>query len=76
VGALAVHLTNGIWGTLAVGLFAVDKITGAGPGNGLFYGGGFKLLGAQILGSATVILFTLVISIIFWFIVKAFWVFA
>jgi Amt family ammonium transporter len=71
VGALAVHLTNGIWGTVAVGLFAVDKITGAGTGNGLFYGGGFKLLGVQILGSATVILFTLVVSLVFWAIVKA-----
>jgi Amt family ammonium transporter len=71
VGALAVHLTNGIWGTLAVGLFAVDKITGVGTGNGLFYGGGFKLLGVQILGSVSVILFTLVISLIFWAIVKA-----
>jgi Amt family ammonium transporter len=71
VGALAVHLTNGIWGTLAVGLFAVDKITGVGTGNGLFYGGGLTLLKAQVLGSVSTILFTLVISIIFWLGVKA-----
>lgn len=71
VGALAVHLTNGIWGTVAVGLFAVDGITGAGTGNGLFYGGGVKLLGVQILGSATVIAFTLAVSLVFWAIVKA-----
>lgn len=71
VGALAVHLTNGIWGTLAVGLFAVDKITGVGTGNGLFYGGGLTLLKAQVLGSVSTILFTLVISIVFWLIVKA-----
>jgi ammonium transporter, Amt family len=71
VGALAVHLCQGIFGTLCVGLFAVDKITGVGTGNGLFYGGGFKLLGIQALGSASVILFTLVVSLIFWSIVKA-----
>jgi Amt family ammonium transporter len=71
VGALAVHLTNGIWGTLAVGLFAVDKITGVATGNGLFYGGGFKLLGIQLLGSLSTIVFTLVVSIVFWLIVKA-----
>lgn len=71
VGALAVHLTNGIWGTLAVGLFAQDKITGAATGNGLFYGGGFHLLGVQIMGSASVIAFTLAASLVFWGIVKA-----
>lgn len=70
VGALAVHLTNGIWGTLAVGLFAVDKITGVGTGNGLFYGGGFKLLGVQLLGSLSVIAFTFAISLVFWGLVK------
>jgi Amt family ammonium transporter len=66
VGALAVHLTNGIWGTLAVGLFAVDKITGVGTGNGLFYGGGSNPSEGQVLGSVSDILFTLVISIVFW----------
>jgi len=71
VGALAVHLTNGIWGTLAVGLFAVDKITGTATGNGLFYGGGFKLLATQALGSLSVVAFTLVVSLVFWAIIKA-----
>lgn len=71
VGALAVHLCNGIFGTLAVGLWAKDKITGVATGDGLFNGGGFKLLGIQALGSASVILFTLVVSLIFWAIVKA-----
>ena len=64
VGACAVHLLNGIWGTLAVGLFATDSAPafarGFGDGiayganqilgKGLFYGGGFKLLGVQLLG--------------------------
>ena len=59
VGAVAVHMCNGMWGTLAVGLFA----TGSAPENaalnespftGLFYGGGFSLLGKQALGVLTV----------------------
>jgi Amt family ammonium transporter len=71
VGALAVHLANGVFGTLAVGLFAQDKITGVATGNGLFNGGGFTLLGAQALGSLSVIVFTLVASLIFWGAIKA-----
>jgi Amt family ammonium transporter len=71
VGALAVHLANGIFGTLCVGLFAQDKITGVATGNGLFFGGGFTLLGAQALGSVSVILFTLVVSLVFWSLIKA-----
>ena len=55
VGACAVHLANGVWGTFAVGLFS----TGAnGAGKGLFYGGGFKQLGIQALGFACVAAWT------------------
>ena len=56
VGAVAVHFANGVWGTLAVGLFATgrgDKVLAFADGStyaGLFYGGGFKLLGIQALG--------------------------
>ncbi|MDE6539238.1 MAG: ammonium transporter [Ruminococcus sp.] len=60
VGAVAVHMMNGLWGTIAVGLFATDKAPGfaiaqAGGASGicntgLFYGGGFELLGKQLLG--------------------------
>ncbi len=70
VGALSVHLVNGIWGTLAVGLFAVDKITGTATGNGLLFGGGLKLLGAQAAGVAAVGAFTLVGALIFWYLIK------
>ena len=52
VGAVSVHCVNGVWGTLAVGLFAAP--TAAGYGNdlaGLFYGGGIRLLGVQALGA-------------------------
>ncbi len=51
VGAVSVHCVNGVWGTLAVGLFAAP--TSLGYGNslvGLFYGGGFKFLGVQAVG--------------------------
>jgi Amt family ammonium transporter len=71
VGALAVHFANGVFGTLSVGLFAQDKITGVATGNGLFYGGGFKLLGIQAIGSLSVILFTLAVSLVFWSLIKA-----
>ncbi len=53
VGAVAIHGFNGAWGTLAVGLFAapaVGALTGMGDTAGLFYGGGFGLLGIQALG--------------------------
>ena len=57
VGAVAVHCLNGIWGTLAVGLFATNSAPGYSIADstgeemiGLFYGGGFKLLGIQCVG--------------------------
>ena len=53
VGAVGVHMMNGIWGTLAVGLFATDTAPGfalAGISEGLFYGGGFAQLGKQFVG--------------------------
>lgn len=53
VGAVAVHMFNGIWGTIAVGLFATSSAPGfelAGIKEGLFYGGGFKQLGLQFVG--------------------------
>jgi ammonium transporter, Amt family len=71
VGAVPVHLANGIFGTLCVGLFAVDKITGAATGNGLFSGGGMTLLIAQIKGIVAVGAYTLVASFVFWYAIKA-----
>lgn len=70
VGALSVHLVNGVFGTLAVGLFAQNKITGTETGNGLFFGGGFKLLGAQFAGVAGTAVFVFVISLIAWMLIK------
>ena len=78
VGAVAVHLLNGIWGTLAVGLFATDTAPGYSIANasgeklvGLFYGGGFELLGLQCIGVVSVLAWTAVtISLAFLFIKK------
>ncbi len=53
VGAVAVHMLNGVWGTLAVGLFATSTAPGfavAGIQEGLFYGGGLAQLGKQVVG--------------------------
>ena len=59
VGAVAVHCVNGIWGTIAVGLFATTNVPESTI-NGLFYGGGFKQLGLQLLGIITVLAWTAV----------------
>lgn len=74
VGAVAVHFFNGIWGTLSVGLFATKSTPafarGMGDGvnfganqiagEGLFYGGGFRQLGIQLLGMFSTAAFTAV----------------
>jgi ammonium transporter, Amt family len=70
VGAVPVHLFNGVFGTICVGLFSVDKITGVATGNGLFYGGGTTLLMAQLTGIAAVAVYTLAISTAFWLLIK------
>jgi ammonium transporter, Amt family len=70
VGALAVHLVNGIFGTLAVGLFAEDTFMPGTTGNGLFYGGGFSLLLHQISGILAVGAFTFVVTYVVWIVLK------
>jgi ammonium transporter, Amt family len=71
VGALSVHLVNGVFGTLAVGLFAQDGITGTATGNGLFFGGGVKLLAAQAAGVLGVAVFVFGAAAAAWAILKA-----
>jgi len=71
VGALSVHLVNGVWGTLAVGLFAVDGIAGNATGNGLFLGGGLTLLAHQAIGVVTVGAFTFGLALGVWSLIKA-----
>lgn len=57
VGAIAVHGFNGLWGTLAVGLFATDMVPGNSI-NGLFYGGGFGQIKIQLIGAVSVLAWT------------------
>jgi Amt family ammonium transporter len=71
VGAVAVHCLNGIWGTIAVGLFATTSAPGNDEYVGLFYGGGFKLLGIQLLGFITVAAWTAVTITITFLVIKA-----
>lgn len=71
VGATAVHLINGVFGTIAVGLFSEDWVSPNTTGNGLFFGGGAKLLMAQLTGVAAVAVFVLVTSAIAWYVIKA-----
>lgn len=67
VGAVAVHMANGIWGTFAVGLFSTGQND---VGKGLFYGGGFSQLGIQSLGFIAVALWTVVTMTITFTIIK------
>ena len=78
VGAVAVHFMNGIWGTIATGLFATNSAPGYSIADangvemvGLFYGGGFKLLGLQLLGVITVGAWTAVTITIVFLVIKA-----
>ncbi len=70
VGAVAVHMANGIWGTLAVGLFATTSVPGNDEISGLFYGGGFSLFGTQALGVITVAAWTAVTMSAIFFVLK------
>lgn len=70
VGALSVHLVCGVWGTLAVGLFAEDQFIPKTTGNGLFFGGGTGLLISQIIGIVAVGLFTFILSYVIWMVIK------
>ncbi len=70
VGAVAVHCLNGIWGTIAVGLFATTSAPSSEL-TGLFYGGGLKLLGLQLLGILSVGAWTAVTITITFLIIKA-----
>ena len=70
VGAVAVHFLNGLWGTIAVGLFATPTAPES-TYTGLFYGGGFKLLGIQLLGIAAILAWAAVTMTITFLIIKA-----
>ena len=69
VGALSVHLANGMWGTISVGLFASASAPGGGA-DGLFNGGGFGSLQTQLIGTLAVGAFTLTLALAAWFVIK------
>ena len=71
VGAVAVHCLNGIWGTISVGLFATTSAPGNDDLVGLFYGGGFTLLGKQLIGFAAVAAWTVVTITITFLVIRA-----
>ncbi len=85
VGAVSVHLVNGVWGTIALGLFAVGidnpnfkdhpalafPVGAVAPNAGLFYNGGFGQLWIQLIGVLAVIATTALLSGIFWGVLKA-----
>ena len=68
VGAVGVHLANGVWGTIAVGLLA-NPSAPAGL-EGLFYTGSARLLGVQVLGIVAVLAWTIVTMTLAFFIIK------
>lgn len=70
VGATSVHLANGVFGTICVGLFAKDGVTSLSGTNGLFFGGGFSLLGTQLIGILAVALFVFPASLLVWYLIK------
>ena len=68
VGAVGVHLANGVWGTVAVGLLA-NPSAPAGL-NGLLYTGSFRLLGVQLLGITAILAWTAVMMTATFFVLK------
>ncbi len=78
VGAVSVHGLNGIWGTLSLGLFACGMYGSTGPlgadnsapVTGLFYGGGWTVLGAQVIGSFIITTVTFAVSMLLMFAVN------
>jgi Amt family ammonium transporter len=78
IGAVAVHGFAGIWGTWSLGLFACGLYGSTGPlgadnsapVTGLFYGGGFSVLKAQVIGNATITISTFVVTFIMMWLIK------
>jgi ammonium transporter, Amt family len=75
VGALSVHLVNGIWGTLALGLFSNPNVPNLPAASvvkpGLLMGGGMAQLLPQIVGILAVGAFVFTVSLVVWLAIKA-----
>ena len=70
VGATSVHLVCGVFGTICIGLFAQEGVTSLSTVNGLFFGGGFKLLGVELIGIVAVGIFVFASSALIWLLLK------
>ena len=74
VGAVSVHAIGGIWGAIALGLFSApvqfNYSNIAYPKPGLFFGGSLEQLISQLIGVSCIILWTFVVSIIIWLILR------
>ena len=70
VGATSVHLVCGVFGTICVGFFAQEGATSLSAVNGLFFGGGFSLLGTQLIGILAVGAFVFASSALVWLLLK------
>ena len=71
VGAVSVHLVNGVWGTIACGLFAAEKTLGIGEAStGLFYGGGFHSTLIQLVGAVSVGAWAFGVGMLIFFVLK------
>jgi len=72
IGAVPVHGMCGIWGTWSLGLFATGQYGATGPISpdnsmplkGLFYGGGFQVLEAQIIGNRIIVVATFAVAMV------------
>ena len=64
---VGVHLVGGVWGTLAIGLFATLGAPGAFENEGLLYGGGLGLLGKQAIGAGAVLAYSFILTLIIGF---------
>lgn len=70
VGATSVHLACGVFGTLCVGLFAQEGVTSLSTVNGLFFGGGLRLLGIEAIGIVAIGVFVFASSALVWLLLK------
>ena len=71
VGAIAVHGVCGVWGTLAVGLFAEDRFLPGTTGDGLFFGGGIDLVAMQALGAISVFAWCMATGFLLFYVIRS-----
>jgi Amt family ammonium transporter len=70
VGAVSVHGVCGLWGTLACGLFNAEGVLGTGESAGLFYGGGFKQFGVQLVGAGACFAWAFGLGLVLFYVIK------